>query len=229
MLLGLLFLAGCAGPAGTKEQSSSDLSAVSSEETGSQKTDVSGETITGDKTSADTQTNAGDPQNTMTSGQSEPGTSLTIPATTKPAVPTTTNSMEPVSTTLAAGMVSLYINCVNAVKYGIRDRDGYKDLIPENGVMLDTSAEFQQGDTVLALLKRALKDNGIILNIKQSSYVAGIGGLNQFDCGTSSGWIYSVNGIFPLTGSRDYKLASGDRVAFYYTVKKGDVPGKQDF
>lgn len=138
-------------------------------------------------------------------------------------------SMEPAPATLEDGMVSLYINCVNAVKYGIRDKDGYDEIIPENGVILDTSAEFQQGDTVLALLKSVLKDENIALSIKQGGYVAGISGLTEQLCGTSSGWIYSVNGIFPLTGTDEYQLASGDRVAFYYTVNKGDVPGKQDF
>ncbi len=219
VLLALFFLAGCAGPAGIDEQSLSDTNAFSSEQTSSQQTDVSGEPLTGDEISADTQTRAGDTQTAaVTSNQS--GT-ITTAATTSPA---TANSTLPQKSS-----VSLYIDCVNAVTYGIRDRDGYKDLIPANGVMLNTVAELQQGDTVLSLLERVLKDKSILLNKGSRGYIRGIGGLKELDCGTSSGWIYSVNEIFPLTGSNEYKLVSGDRVAFYYTVKKGDVPGKQDF
>ena len=52
--------------------------------------------------------------------------------------------------------------------------------------------EFQEGDTVMDVLKRT----GVDIDVSKG-YVAGIDGLYEFDCGKNSGWMYRVNGKFP--------------------------------
>ncbi|MCR5485435.1 MAG: DUF4430 domain-containing protein [Clostridiales bacterium] len=140
------------------------------------------------------------------------------------------NYIEPIKKTTAANKtektaseVTISINCKNAVDYGIRDKAGYNKIIPEDGVILKTSsAEISDGETVLSVLKKVLDKNGIALNA-QRNYIKGIGGLNEKDCGGTSGWLYSVNGEFPQVSVDQYHLKNGDKIEFHYTVKNGDV------
>lgn len=165
--------------------------------------------------------------------------STTTTATTKAAVTTTTTTKAAVTTTQPQGgsiivvdetttrqqseaNVSLLISCKTAVDYGIRERPGYSGIIPENGIMLNVSVKLENGDTVMTLLVRTLRENNISLN-KQGDYIRGIGGLNERDCGGTSGWLYSVNGVFPNSSMAGFKLSDGDSVNISYSVKNGDV------
>ena len=49
----------------------------------------------------------------------------------------------------------------------------------------------------------------------------GINNLYEFDCGQGSGWMYSVNGVFPNYGCSSYKPANNDKIAFRYTCELG--------
>ncbi len=158
--------------------------------------------------------------------------SSSAPATASPtAAPATSAnvaepsfSMEPRAKKLGPGQVSLYINCVNAVKAGIRNDPKYAKIVPANGIILDEVVNLEPGESVLALLRRVAKEKGIAVNVR-SGYLAGVGGVNEKQFGGTDGWLYSVNGEFPRKGIRDYILKEGDSVALFYTVKKGDVPG----
>lgn len=121
-------------------------------------------------------------------------------------------------------VVSLKIDCSNAVNYGIRENDVYSKIIPENGIILSNdNIEFSDGETVVNVLKRILKENKIACQITSGGYVRSIGGLSEFDCGSSSGWLYKVNGVSPNVSAKSCKLNSGDRIEFIYTCKNGDV------
>ena len=41
----------------------------------------------------------------------------------------------------------------------------------------------------------------------------------QFDCGSKSGWMYSVNGMTPNVGASNYQVSNGDVIVFYYVCE----------
>lgn len=50
------------------------------------------------------------------------------------------------------------------------------------------------------------------------TYVAAIGGLAEMEHGGKSGWMYSVNGVSPMTACSNYVLSNGDNVVWYYVT-----------
>lgn len=76
---------------------------------------------------------------------------------------------------------------------------------------------FNEGATVYD----ALCAPGLSVNAHGSSYgtyVAGIGGLAEKQYGGTSGWMYSVNGVTPMTACSNYVLSNGDSVVWYYVT-----------
>lgn len=62
---------------------------------------------------------------------------------------------------------------------------------------------------------------GLSINARPSSYgtyVAAIGGLAEKEHGGTSGWMYSVNGVTPMTACSNYVLSNGDTVVWYYVT-----------
>ena len=62
---------------------------------------------------------------------------------------------------------------------------------------------------------------GLSINARPSSYgtyVAAIGGLAEKEHGSTSGWMYSVNGSTPMTACSNYVLSNGDNVVWYYVT-----------
>lgn len=123
--------------------------------------------------------------------------------------------------------VSLAVTCHNAVANGIREWPGYSAVVPANGVIFENGAvALQEGDTVMDVLKRTLKEQKIALS-ETRGYVRSINGLNEKLRGEASfpqsGWLYRVNGAFPSAASDQYKLKAGDRVEWVYTCKPGDT------
>ena len=62
---------------------------------------------------------------------------------------------------------------------------------------------------------------GLSVNAHGSSYgtyVAAIGGLAEKEHGSTSGWMYSVNGSTPMTACSNYVLSNGDNVVWYYVT-----------
>ena len=212
-MIAVIFLFGCTGPADVTQHSSADTSSAATGSTSASPHDSP-------ETTASVVENAS-ATGGVTDAQTSAGT-FSDTASDKSEASTRHSSATQPQTTAADNTVLLYINCINAVNYGIRNQPGYDKIIPADGVILDTSAELQKSDTVLSLLKRVLQEKGILLN-NQRSYIKGIGGLNDFDCGPSSGWLYSVNGVFPSYSSSQYILKSGDKIKILYSVNSGDV------
>lgn len=108
-----------------------------------------------------------------------------------------------------------------------RLKESKKEFVPQNGVILkETRVSFKSGETAFDVLKRVCQDNNIQLESSftpayGSYYVEGIGQIYQKDCGTKSGWLYSVNKSFPNKGSSSYILKDGDRVEWHYTCDNG--------
>jgi len=103
------------------------------------------------------------------------------------------------------------------------------DFVPEDGVILPcTRYVLRPGDTVYDILSRAVRYNKIQMeyqgadkNSFSSVYIKGINYLYEFSCGPLSGWMYTVNGIFPQYGCSKYALSDGDRIEWVYTCDLG--------
>ena len=98
---------------------------------------------------------------------------------------------------------------------------------------------FEEGESAFDALKRACKENvctdnceyckkgGIQLEFSftpayKSYYIEGIHQLYEKDCGSFSGWMFSVNGKFSDASSSEYLLKAGDKITFAYTASMGD-------
>ena len=107
-----------------------------------------------------------------------------------------------------------------------------KFLVPGDGFIFPaTEVEFSEGVSVFDVLQRVCRDNAIHMEsnwtpMYNSAYVEGINNFYEFDVGSLSGWMYSVNGWFPNYGCSRYALQNGDVVNWVYTCDLGyDVGG----
>lgn len=96
---------------------------------------------------------------------------------------------------------------------------GYKGVI-----LSETEVNINKGDTVLSLTKSVLSSEGIDYTIR-SGYVAGIDDQNEFDKGSESGWVFSINGGFPSVGAGSVNVRSGDYIEWLYTTNLGKDVG----
>ncbi len=109
------------------------------------------------------------------------------------------------------------------------------DVVPSDGAILKKKeVKLKKGDTVLKVLLRTGKKEDIHTSFKGetsigTAYVDGIGNLFEKDCGKKSGWMYSVNGKYPMLGTDQYKLKGGEDILFIYTCNNGkDIGAKLD-
>ncbi len=104
---------------------------------------------------------------------------------------------------------------------------GKAALLPADGVILaETQVHFDQGDSVYDVLHKTPRQKKIHFeatdaSIYNSVYIEGIGNLYEFDGGPQSGWMYSVNGVYPGLGCSSYTLTDGDKIVFSYTCDLG--------
>ncbi len=89
--------------------------------------------------------------------------------------------------------------------------------VPSNGIIYSQTMEIEEGDTVMSLLKKTGVSTDISLG-----YVKGIDGLYEFDCGSESGWTYSVNGVKPNVGASKYSVSDGDVIKWIYAVSRSE-------
>lgn len=116
----------------------------------------------------------------------------------------------------------LTIECTRAL-----DTKAFEDLtgfIPADGYILkDYSFEANEGASAYDVLRDECEKNNIQLDASYSPgfdsyYVEGINYLYEFDCGTSSGWIYKVDGKLPEFGASGYELKGGEDIVWSYTL-----------
>jgi len=106
------------------------------------------------------------------------------------------------------------------------------ELVPASGVIFPvTQVRVEEGESVFEVLQREMRNAGIHMSSRftpafNSAYVEGIHNLFEFDVGPLSGWMYSVNGVFPNFGSSQYILSPGDVIAWVYTVDLGRDVGR---
>ena len=122
---------------------------------------------------------------------------------------------------------TLEIRCDTLLGNLAKMQDGKAALVPEDGVMLEaTEVEFTAGESVFDVFRKVLRQEKIHFEYVDASaydsvYIEGIGNIYEFDCGPQSGWMFSVNGIYPGLGCSAYTLADGDVIVFNYTCDLG--------
>lgn len=146
--------------------------------------------------------------------QSTPSTAGTSQTEAQPSGGTTQPPKEtPVEQPPAAATCTISIVCHTAV--------GQSSYAPSSGVILSaTTVTLSGGESVYDILQAVCSANGIALN-GSSSYIKGIAGLCERDCGGGSGWMYSVNGSFPSSSCGSCSVKNGDSILWAYTCELG--------
>ncbi len=118
--------------------------------------------------------------------------------------------------------VSVYVNCSAAL-----DSEGETAaVLPADGILLAAEgvslAESSTAFDALIAVSKATQLRIDYTGTSYGTYINGIGGLYEFDFGSTSGWLYKVNGEMPDRSVGTYILSDGDVVEFVYTVTLGD-------
>lgn len=132
------------------------------------------------------------------------------------------SNQEPVSK-----YVTISITCHTILNNLDKVSDNKKGIIPSNGVILSQKqVKINDGDTVFDVLLRETRKQRIHMDFVESpvygsAYIKGINNIYEFDAGELSGWMYSVNGVFPNYGCSIYNLNDGDVIQWMYTCDLG--------
>ena len=166
-------------------------------------------------------------------------TTTTKPATTKPS----TTAPITQTTTKMKKYCTVRIECNTIYDNLSKLKEGKKDFLPSSGVILDNvEVELSGGESAFDVIKKACEENVCTDNCKyckangvqieytytpafNNYYIEGIHQIYEKDCGTQSGWMYSVNGNFPDEGSSSYTVSSGDVIVFSFTCNMGEDIG----
>ena len=142
-------------------------------------------------------------------------------ATAKPTAKPTEKPAEANDNQIA---VTISIDCRTAVAAGY-------GVSPASGVILSAqSVRVEKGSTVWDVLNKITRSKGIPV-VKRGSgsglYVSSINSLGEFDCGSGSGWMYNVNGVYPMVSCGAYTVKAGDSIQWRYTTNLGKDLGQE--
>lgn len=165
-------------------------------------------------------------ENDAASEKPEGTESSSAVSTAKPtAIPKPTATPEPVSSSCTVS-----IRCDTILNNWDKLDSAKAGYVPSDGWILYTTVSFEEGETVFDVLQRACSNYGISLEYSWfpmygDYYIEGINNIYEFDCGSQSGWMYTVNGWFPSYGCSSYVLSNGDSVEWRYTCSNGEDIG----
>lgn len=123
---------------------------------------------------------------------------------------------------------SLVVSCETILDNMDKLKKEKHRLVPDNGIILSKEkVEFNEGESAFNVLKRELKRAKIHMEfvdtpVYNSVYVEGINNLYEFDCGSESGWSYSVNHWIPNYGISQYILKDGDKIKIFYICDRNE-------
>ena len=149
--------------------------------------------------------------------------SSVISTTPKPALPILSDAM-PIKK--YDNTCTFVIECKTILNNKDKLKKGLEKYVPDDAVIFSGTVGFDSGESVYDILRRICDENSIQMEASytpafSSYYVEGINNLYEFDCGQGSGWMYSVNGVFPNYGCSSYKPVNNDKIAFRYTCELG--------
>lgn len=125
------------------------------------------------------------------------------------------------------------ISCQTLLNNLDRVKKNKLSVIPEDGwVLTAVSAAFDEGESAFDVTKRVCMENQIpfeftLSPVYHTAYIEGINNIYEFDCGSTSGWLYRVNGEFLSYGCSDYLLKDGDILEWVYTCNLGKDVGNE--
>ena len=128
---------------------------------------------------------------------------------------------------------TISISCSTLLNNLDRVKKNKLSVIPSDAWILKAvNAEFSEGESVFDVTKRVCMENKIpfeftLAPIYNTAYIEGIGNIYEFDCGSTSGWLYKVNGEFKSYGCSDCKLNDGDIIEWVYTCDLGKDVGNE--
>ncbi len=174
------------------------------------------------ETSAPAQKTAAAAQTTEKTGEKKPADSTTT-------VPRTTEKAQTAATKPdIRNVCTISIDCETVLNNKDKLNENALKLIPSTGMILPTTEYYidNENTTVFDVLKKVCADNGIHLEFSytpayHSSYIEGIANLYERDCGSLSGWMYSVNGAYPNVGCSEVTVKNGDVIKWRYTCDLG--------
>lgn len=126
---------------------------------------------------------------------------------------------------------TISIECSNILNKWDDLKSGKEEFVPSDGwILAPTEVEYSPGESVFDVLKRVCGDYGIQMESNYtpmygSYYIEGINQLYEYDCGSNSGWMFSVNSWFPNYGCSSYTLSDGDVIEWRYTCDLGSDVG----
>ena len=145
--------------------------------------------------------------------------------------PAPASTAAPAPTQASATTCTISISCSTVWRHADQLSEGLAAILPADGQILgDTVVTFTQGESVFDVLQRVCRERGIQMESSftpgyNSAYIEGIHNLYEFDCGSLSGWMYSVNGVFPNYGCSGYAVQNGDVIRWVYTCDLGKDVG----
>lgn len=106
------------------------------------------------------------------------------------------------------GTVSLKI--MDGVKAGNTAPITVEDAAAVRGTILDIQAPIYEKDTMMSIIKRSCEQNGIAISIRQGTYIESLDNLAEFDRGKNSGWMGTLDGVFPNKSFADCTVEDGE-------------------
>ncbi len=173
----------------------------------------------------------------------------TKPTTTKPATTkeSTTQSTTTINTATSDANIEKYcivrIECNTIYDNISKLKSGKKDFLPSSGIILNNvKVNITGKESAFEVIIKACEEytctdscqycvsNGVQIEYTYTPafnnyYIEGIHQIYEKDCGTQSGWMYSVNGEFPDVGSSSYTVSPGDVIVFSFTCNMGEDIG----
>lgn len=227
LLLALLaVLSGCSEKANLSSSGSDAFDFSSEEISVSDGSETAEPTSDNEEGSSASQENAQASLNSQRQSSSQEGSREPSKAESRQSTPAKESSKETSSASSSASeretiTCTFSIDCKNAVG---KLPPNLAAILPSDGMILKSiTVTCTKNETVLSALKRICKEKNIVIESDFSGYVRGIAQLYEKDCGANSGWMYSVNGVFPSVGAGAYRLKEGDVVSWFYTCEYGDT------
>lgn len=160
----------------------------------------------------------------LTSSASPASSKVTTISTASAVISTTPKPDKPIKK--YDNTCTFIIECKTILDNKDKLKKGLEKYVPDDAVIFSKTVGFDSGESVYDILRRICDENSIQMEASytpafSSYYVEGINNLYEFDCGQGSGWMYSVNGVFPNYGCSSYKPANNDKIAFRYTCELG--------
>ena len=214
----------------SEAQTETEKSAAAASENGNGQAEQAGNSQAGN---AQPQPGSGNSTGETSGSNAQGGQQTAGQASGSQAQPTApTQAAAPAPTQAAAPTCTISISCRTVWNHADQLTPGLAETLPADGQILgDTVVTFTQGESVFDVLQCVCRERGIQMESSftpayNSAYIEGIHNLYEFDCGSLSGWMYSVNGVFPNYGCSGYTVQNGDVIRWVYTCDLGaDVGG----